>query len=66
VQYINDDLEENKPLFYKSMEASEGRDPMNAVIFLGKDIMEAPHSDASIFSNTPIPERQVNFLRKRG
>jgi len=50
VQYINDDLEENKPLFYKSMEASEGRDPMNAVIFLGKDIMEAPHSDASIFS----------------
>jgi len=52
-QYINDDW--NQPEFYKSIEASESRDPMNNVIFLGKDIVETPHSDASIF---PKPQSQ--------
>jgi len=55
VQYINDDWKENNLWYNKSIEASESRDPMNNVIFLGKDIVETPHSDASIF---PKPQSQ--------
>jgi len=65
VQYINDDLEKNKPLVYKSVEASEGRDPMNGAILLGKDNVGAPHSDAQSFPSPNTRKMSQFFQEKR-
>jgi len=63
VQYINDDW--NQPEFYKSIETSEGRDPMKSAILLGMDNMGAPILMPLSFPSPNTRKMSQFFWKKR-